>query len=170
MKKESGPRSRISAVSSPRAGRCDWLASFISQQKFLFFPSVVNFMFLNLQLKINPLKTNNRCQLVKTLLCWEILLSERCLKIKSASFCHFKSRTQLSNFGNLHCYNVAVSNIEVCVCAENLSQMFRLQTAFGSVWPQREPISIYGHPRHTGHTHLCTCCSDLLFIRVAQSE
>lgn len=85
-------------------------------------------MFLNLQLKINSLKTNNRYQLVKTLLYWEISLSERCLIIKSASFCHFTSQTQLSesqhHCGNLHCYNVAVSNTEVCVCAGNLRQRF----------------------------------------------
>lgn len=128
MKKESGPWSGISAVSSPRAGRCDWSASFVSPQRFLFCLSIVNVMFLDLQLKINSLKTNNRYQLVKTLLYWEISLSERCLIIKSASFCLFTSQTQLSEsqhrFGHLHCYNVAVSDIEVCVCAGNLRQRF----------------------------------------------
>lgn len=128
MKKESGPWSGISAVSSPRAGRCDWSASFVSPQRFLFCLSIVNVMFLDLQLKINSLKTNNRYQLVKTLLYWEISLSERCLIIKSASFCLFTSQTQLSEsqhrFGHLHCYNVAVSDIEVCVCAGYLRQRF----------------------------------------------
>lgn len=166
MKKESGPWSGISAVSSPRAGRCDWSASFLSPQRFLFCLSIVNVMFLNLQLKINSLKTNNRYQLVKTLLYWEISLSERCLIIKSASFCLFTSQTQLSEsqhrFGHLHCYNVAVSDIEVCMCRKSETKVLVLCDLKESRYPYMVMPGIQ-------HIHTCvpaaqTCClSEVLY-------
>lgn len=157
MKKESGPWSGISAASSPRAGRCDRSASFISPQRFLFCLSIV--MFLNLQLKINPLKTNNHYQLVKTLL--RDFTFREMLDNKKCFFLLFhKSDTVERVSASL--WSLALLQ---CCCfkywAGNLRQRF-----WFCVTSQRADIHIWSSQADSTYTPAAqTCClSEMLWI------